>query len=1360
MTNTRIRVLRLCRISYIAYTVVSDIEGATVLFDNEDVGTITGGKLTIRIKEEEDTGTHTVAVQGGTLNQKSDEYKFSHLVKGQVPNTANASWDVTDFANITSTKTSYAAKYPAQGQVTLESRMITLNTKYDESSQAVSYTPTTFSTEVNHTLETVPVIVKLTQAESGKEMNVNLLQNAGVQYNYTVYSDIEGATVNLMDGEEVLDTSTIQDGNHVFILWHDKAKPSLNINVTGDESLLPPAEQTYLFQNNSGKISLPGIGGTFNIADHYNIQSSYSNVTYSFPDVAACSMNGSVTLNKKATESDAVQKTYTPTQIVLDPTETQKDGSIEITQAESGKKLTLQYMQTAMVYYEYIVNSDVEGAQVLFDGSLEGTINGGELVVRKYENVAKESYAVTLQGNLPQDEVTYQFEATTDTIRPSKLGETTTAPIISKKVVKTYSHSSGNVSKNSHVILNKYYNSNSSNIPYTMDNGDGFVILSQINLVVEPNDTYSQRSTMLQFTQSTSNKTVSVNVIQDAMVDVTYTVLSNCNGASVKIDGIAKGTISDGQFVYNVIENQAPESVRVEVTGGLPSNTTDYTFTVSPTSLSFSDKGETKNVTITSKSVTTTYANAAAQNCSKNDSVTMNYTSSNSTNNNVGYTRSQVTGTGVSVSGTSITWAANPNKQQRTGSVQWSQSNSGKYVIVNLTQAAKVAYAYTVNSNCNGGTVYFNNVSKGTISGGRLSFEDDAASGTVRISGGVPSTSTNRQQTSTDSQQETDTDTTTENDCRVTKTSFSFGYSGGSDSAQVYSSYRNGTRTRTRTNTRPVYTVTTTTYSAPANKTAYGDSSAVTMNYTSSSSQSTEYGSWSYGSWGSWGSWSYGSWQYETPSVSAQSNWAPGSISGSSEPWTLKVNCQSNSSTNSRSDYFNVNMANGQSQRINLSQSGKPADTYECYFWISGAAQGMTVSENEVYASNNTSWTGYSVCNKKNGSQVSGASISKSGTNSGDLTVHPNGIHDFYSGGNLEMMYHWSTKNTGNSMRGPVTVKATAANGQTFTINKIYQAYVTFNLGDTGNTSTVYDWNVTADGGGKSFWCVCQETSNVSGLTKPDWPTYSVKSGYPSWITVNKTSGLGNGDQLTITAAKNTTTSARSYDIVLTESHVGKQCTIRVKQAAGQAFSVTYNGTAYTSNFNLTTPWTDGLAGHPVLKANKPCSVTVTNKPSTSDISSISISGTPTSNGSFGISPASNTRFKESQFTVQVKASDGSGTINITCKMGPRANQFKINNQSAKSGAYYFFKSAPNQSMSSAAFPAVNLARTGTTTIDAVSTGGSSAGTTKLFDSNSDYVTTKRTVLIYKYNSSASAGAKWAQYKSLQVDAINTTNLP
>lgn len=1103
MTNTRIRVLRLCRISYIAYTVVSDIEGATVLFDNEDVGTIIGGKLTIRIKEEEDTGTHTVAVQGGTLKQKPDEYKFSHLVKGQVPNTANASWNVTDFADITSTKTSYAAKYPAQGQVTLESRMITLNTEYDENSQAVSYTPTTFSTEVNHTLETVPVIVKLTQAESGKEMNVNLLQDAGVQYDYTVYSDIEGATVHLIDGGEVLETSTIQGGNHVFTLWHDKAKPSLNINVTGDGSLLPPAEQTYLFQNNSGKINLPGIGGTFNISDYYNIQSSYSNVTYSFPDVAACSMNGSVTLNKKATESGAVQKTYTPTQIILDPTETQKDGSIEITQAESGKKLTLQYTQTAMVYYEYTVNSDVEGAQVFFDDLLEGTINGGKLVVRKYENVAKDSYAVTLQGNLPQDEITYQFEATQTSLTFNKLGETIAAPITSKKNTKSYSHSTGSVSKNKSVTLNKKSTDTPVNHAYTMTGGT-FVSLSGTNLIATPNDTYKQRSETLTFKQNDSGKTVTINVSQSAMVDVTYTVLSNCNGASVKIDGVAKGTISGGQFVYKIIENQAPASVRVEVTGGLPGNTTDYTFTVSPTSLSFSDKGETKNVTITSKSVTTTYANAAAQNCSKNGSVTMNYTSSQSTNNNVSYSRTSLSGTGISNSGTSITWAANPDKQQRSGSITWTQSGSNKTATISLTQAAKVAYAYTVNSNCEGGSVYFNSSYKGVISGRRLSFEDDASSGTVSISGGVPSNTTRRVY----DHKENDTDTesrVTHDSQRRTSAEQVLEASDTSKTFYPLVDDSTSTETRSRSMSRDVYNVYTTRYSAPSNKTAYGDSSAITMNYTSSESVTgTEYGDWSYGSWGSWSESSVMS-NRTTVSVISGSSWCSAKRYSGNQDWSpygFTVTCSANNGTSDRTAVVRMH-TNGAGDNFDFNVRQKKPDVE--YVFKTEGYLGIHSANATTNANNLTECGGKCrlISYKKVGNTYTrlGVSFASGG--------QPSQIYDYWAfgdagsgentGWDFALSCKQATKMTGTTATAlgyTVTMKQ-AESGKTVSI-PINQMQYILNIGSKETDTYNLDWDAYTKNTNTGYkYPACQ-----SGGDSANWPTWIADS-QTSWLAMN-----------------------------------------------------------------------------------------------------------------------------------------------------------------------------------------------------------------------------------------------------------------
>lgn len=59
------------------------------------------------------------------------------------------------------------------------------------------------------------------------------------------------------------------------------------------------------------------------------------------------------------------------------------------------------------------------------------------------------------------------------------------------------------------------------------------------------------------------------------------------------------------------------------------------------------------------------------------------------------------------------------------------------------TLGNKKKSTYTVYSNCNGGSVYFNNNLVGTISSGKLIVElSGADSYTVKIEGGVPSTST------------------------------------------------------------------------------------------------------------------------------------------------------------------------------------------------------------------------------------------------------------------------------------------------------------------------------------------------------------------------------------------------------------------------------------------------------------------------------------------------------------------------------------------------------------------------------------------------------------------------------------------
>lgn len=114
-------------------------------------------------------------------------------------------------------------------------------------------------------------------------------------------------------------------------------------------------------------------------------------------------------------------------------------------------------------------------------------------------------------------------------------------------------------------------------------------------------------------------------------------------------------------------------------------------------------------------------------------------------------------------------------------------------------------YAYTVNSNCTGGIVYFDDIQMGTIPASgifKATIKGGKAQYTVRISGGVPGGSSN-----------------TEYSLSASPSSFNVPLSGGQYTCSVSS-------------TGTTYT---TSYTSPANSVVTRDSS-VTMNYTSSSS--------------------------------------------------------------------------------------------------------------------------------------------------------------------------------------------------------------------------------------------------------------------------------------------------------------------------------------------------------------------------------------------------------------------------------------------------------------------------------------------------------------------------------------------
>lgn len=106
--------------------------------------------------------------------------------------------------------------------------------------------------------------------------------------------------------------------------------------------------------------------------------------------------------------------------------------------------------------------------------------------------------------------------------------------------------------------------------------------------------------------------------------------------------------------------------------------TWNYYFSVTPTSLSFVDGGETKSVTVTS------YRKKAINGVET------------STQENVNWTPT-VSGTGFSVSGSNVTASANSETTTRSGTATYTQTGSGKTQAVSLSQAGVViTYKYRI----------------------------------------------------------------------------------------------------------------------------------------------------------------------------------------------------------------------------------------------------------------------------------------------------------------------------------------------------------------------------------------------------------------------------------------------------------------------------------------------------------------------------------------------------------------------------------------------------------------------------------------------------------------------------------------
>lgn len=814
-------------------------------------------------------------------------------------------------------------------------------------------------------------------------------------------------------------------------------------------------------------------------------------------------------------------------------------------------------------YHTYIIRSDIEGADVLFDNINVGQISDGIFYYKVKEKEDTGSHIVQLQnGSFPVKEDEYTFSKAIDNYSINADGGTYTfnnENIISTK--RTYIYVANTEIKtitieNNECVINAVETYQDFEVNFTPETYD-----------IDNNETTESKSYSIVLTQSESNKTLNIDIIQEAGVLHNYTILSDCEGAQVSIDGTNRGTIIDGQFVYSVWNSKAPASVNASLTGGLPANPSpDYTFNITQSSLSFIEDGETKSLNITSTKTTHTYVNTNGT-CQRDNSVTCNAKLNDATSN-ISYSASESL-SWITTSSNNVTASFNSDYNSRSGSITYTQSESGKSVTISVSQEARSLYTYTVNSNCNGGTVYFNNVNKGTISNGKCIFTDEASSGTVRISGGVPSNSS--VQTDTEYDYDTDYDSDTESQTVYNlsiQSSLSIAASGGTTYVDCVCNTgtrsRSMSRNRSMTRSRAVYT--NYNYSSPSNTTCQGNSS-VTINY--SSSTSTSYGSWSSWSYGSWSSWSYGSWSSysytrRSPNVphGAGSGTLPSTISvtpttttcgsGSTMGYRLQVYAQENESENALSGYQNITHPDNSSytDSITITQAGAEVEyVFETAGTLGTLAANATNGNSSDSERGGTSFGVRSYKRVGNTYTQLGVSMN-SHSHINDWWATNGSTYGYDKGANTGWQLNFSANesdyvsswNDDSHTHNYTVTMVQKETGKTLNVTVKQRDYVMF-LTNAGVDNVTYDdFPYTAGNGNHPMYIVCNNGKGTAKTWTAANPT--------SWCKLTANSGSNSGQAIYASLTANNSFSSRTCSIEFKAPNGLTGITVDIKQAS------------------------------------------------------------------------------------------------------------------------------------------------------------------------------------------------------------------
>lgn len=667
--------------------------------------------------------------------------------------------------------------------------------------------------------------------------------------------------------------------------------------------------------------------------------------------------------------------------------------------------------------------------------------------------------------------------------------------------------------------------------------------------------------------------------------------------------------------------------------------TWNYYLTVSPTSMSFGAGGGSKSFTVSS------YKRKVLDGVEQ------------SGDTNVSLKSTTISGTGFSLSGTTVSASANEITSNRTGTVTITQNESNKTVTISLSQDGDDVSSYgewTISVSASPTSVSSDGgTSRITASAKRTVYW---ASGDVTEETGNPTLSTNLGSLSSTSSPSTltlgENTSTSSRTATITAT-----YSGKSATCTV---------TQAAGESPDVWDYVFSVNPYQVSVGSGGGSGTVTI-----TSYETLNGSW------------YRDVSYSIDSSTLPS-WATYDGGGS---FTISAN--TSSSSRSAQVYF-VQDESGNRDYASLSQDAyvPPADNY-VFTWEDGSTSDVSASFPWDFSTNGTA-ANISVVSTKNGSSQSWSVSSKpswitTSTTSSKVTIS-------------------ASDNSGSARSGKVVLTQNGS-GNTLTVNVSQETKAT----DT------YSWQIkkSSEPNEDAYWRqtisynVPAKTTNFSGgfsvkgrKNGEIFASYTMSSDSPSWLIINSS---GNG----YTVNHNTGSTPRSGTITLTQAESGLECYIEIYQ---YEHAPTYHIGVYPSSINVdeeaqTVSFTVN-SYKTALNSNGEETHTILDYTFSTDSKWFTYYGNTTN--TTGIVITSNITTSERSGTFTLSQVGGTATVTVTVtQAGKPADYLIISNSSQSTTAEYAvvnFKSSQPWTCGLTDYDADNPVIVGNTTGDASDT--------------------------------------------------------